>query len=439
MGLGTSAVRQIAEATSAGNQEMVARTVLAMRRAVLLFGGLVSCLLFLLRGEVSILTFGTDEFSPAIGWLALVPVIGAVAGGQSALLRGVRRMGDLARVTVLGGALGTLAGLPILVLGRGEGIAPYLLTVAASALAASWWYARKVEVLKTTLTVLATLREAREMVMLGGILMLAGLGTIGTGYLVKVLITRILGLPVSGLFEASSQLSNVYVGFILAAMGADFFPHLSSVSQDNPRSSQLINAQAEIGLLLAMPGILAVIALGPYVLQALYSSSFAEAFEILRWQAAGTFLRVVSWPLGFLFLARGSGSLFFLAETGSNLVHLALVYFGIHFFGVQGIGLAFFGTYLFLTAFNSFLAFRLIQFHWSRRNVAYLAGSALLLGVALVVSYAPSPPLAVVAGLVLTVGFAVPCSRRLYGLVGPERLAKRLGPRFARYLPGVRS
>ena len=120
--------------------------------------------------------------------------------------------------------------------------------------------------------------------------------------------TRQEGVYGAGQFQAATALAMVYVGFVLQAMGTDFYPRLTTVSDDNRKCNQLVNEQAEISILLALPGVLATLALAPWVIQMFYSSKFDKAAEILCWQVAGTFLQVNSWPMGFIILAKGRGA-----------------------------------------------------------------------------------------------------------------------------------
>ena len=46
-------------------------------------------------------------------------------------------------------------------------------------------------------------------------------------------------------------------------MGADFFPRLTAVARDKPESNRLVNEQVEVGMLVAGPGVLAMLAFAP--------------------------------------------------------------------------------------------------------------------------------------------------------------------------------
>ena len=120
------------------------------------------------------------------------------------------------------------------------------------------------------------------------------------------MVIRQMGLDAAGLYQAAFALSSVYVGFVLGAMGADYYPRLTAVSADNKKVNRLVNEQTEVSLLLALPGILGTLTFATWVIHLLYSAQFEPAVDILRWQILGVLGRVVSWPVGFVLLAKGS-------------------------------------------------------------------------------------------------------------------------------------
>ena len=424
LGIATSAVPRIAEAAAAGDDQAVARRVFVFRRLTILLGSASAISLFLLRRPIAQITFGNQDYVPALGLLALVPLFLVVSASQSGLIRAFRWIGDLARVSMLGIGAGTLLGLPLLFLWGEAGIAPYLVVIAGSTLLISWWYARRIAVAPVSLPWSQVLRDSRQMVSLGFVFMVSGFASLASTYLVKVLITRQIGLDAAGLFEASSALANIYVGFILGAMGADLLPHLASLAHDDLRSAGLINTQVTIGMLLAGPGLMAILALGPWVLTLLYSPEFTPAFAILRWQVLGTFLRVVTWPIGYLLIARGKGRLFFGVEISTNIVYVCatVLLLTASDWGVVSAGVAFSLMYVYLLVVITLVARRLIGFRWARNNgILFLI---LLAGTLIVFAATFSSSIIVSTGLGLLVSAAMGmyAVRRLINLVGPDAL-----------------
>jgi enterobacterial common antigen flippase len=342
MGIGESGVRQIAGALGSTNPEIVSKTIRTVRKMALLTGGVGLAAMFLLRTHISNITFGNSGHSYDVALLSFTIFFGAVSAGQTALIQGMRRIGDLAKVSIFGAVLGTAVSIPVVYIMGERGIAAYLIMVSAMSFLASWWYSSRIDVVVAEMSWRESFAEARPLLKLGLALMLGSLMAAGTQYLLRVIVVRSLGLSAAGAYHASTTLALVYVGIILNAMLTDFYPRLSSVADDHPLCRSLINKQIEIGVLLAVPGILAIMTFAPFVIVIFYSAKFVLAVDILRWQILGVLLQVVSWPMGFMLRAKGDGKLFLLTELFANIMHLSLAWIGITHFGLTGIGIAFF-------------------------------------------------------------------------------------------------
>ncbi len=368
MGIGTGGVREIAEAAGAGDARRIARTVTAVRRVVFGLGILGAILMAACSAPLSRLTFGTTEHAGEIALLSLVVAAGAVTEGYLAVLQGFRRMRDLARVAILGAIVSLALTAPILYFWRQNAVVALLLVVSGAALASAWWFARRVALAPVTLTWRETLREAEPFMRLGLASMSSAVVVAAIAYVIRVLIVRDLGFEAAGLYQSATALSGLYCGFILSAMGADFLPRLSSVASEDPASNRLVNEQAEVGLLLAFPGVCATLAFAPLIVELLYSGEFGPAGDVLRWQVLGVFLRVASWPMGYLLLAKRKATLYFWTELSYNLVHVGLLWIGMQLWGLPGTGLAFFGLYVYYSLLMYLVTRRLSGFAWSPAN-----------------------------------------------------------------------
>jgi PST family polysaccharide transporter len=373
MGINTSGVRQIAEAVGTGDNHRIACTVITLRRVAFYSGALGALLLLVFSKPLSLLTFGDSRHAAAIALLSLAAFFGDVSGGQGAVVQGMRRIADLARMSVLGALYGTVFSIVIIYLYHQHGVAeqgvvPALVCVAAMGILTSWWYARKVRVEPVQITLPQVMGEASALLKLGVVLMASGLMTLGAGYLVRILAVREISMEAAGFYQAAWVFGGLYVTFILQAMGTDFYPRLTAVAKEHEECNRLVNEQAEVGLLAACPGVLATLAFAPLVIQLFYSAKFWPAVEILRWFCLGMMLRVASWPMGFILLARGEGKLFFWTELLSNLVSVGLTWIGIRFFALNGIGMAFFVSYVVYLILIYSVVHRLCGFRWSKVN-----------------------------------------------------------------------
>jgi len=373
MGINSSGVRQIAEAVGTGDNECIARTVTTLRRVALLLGLGGAVLLAALCLPISQISFGDHQHAAAIACLSLVVLLSSVSGAQLALLQGVRRIGDLARASIWGGVWGTLASVIVVWLcwRAGDvrrGVVPSLVCVAVLGVVVSWWYSRKTQVERVAMRWADISAEVSELLKLGFVFMATGFMAMGVAFLVRIIVLRKIGEDAAGFYQSAWTLGGLYVGFILQAMGADFFPRLTAAAHDNVECNRLVNEQAEVGLLMAGPGIIGTLTFAPLVIQLFYSAKFGPAVEILRWICLGMVLRVASWPMSYVLLAKGARQTYFWSELAGNAVMIGLVWVCVLGFGLKGTGIAFFGSYV-LYWFLIYAIVRAVSgFRWSAAN-----------------------------------------------------------------------
>ncbi len=426
MGVNSSGVRQIAAAAGSGNPESIQRTAAVLRRTALVLGLSGGVLLAVLSQPVSRLTFGNDERAGAVALLSLAVLFKSVSDGQGALVQGLRRISDLARISVLGGLFGAAASVALVFAFGERGVAPSLIAVAGASLLCSWWFSRKVGLQTPALSAAELGQEAGALLRLGFAFMASGVLTMGAAYAVRLMIVRGVGFEAAGLYQSAWTIGGLYVGFILQAMGADFYPRLTAAIRDRAECNRLVNEQAEVSLLLAGPGIVATLAFAPLVVSLLYSSAFGPAVELLRWICLGATLQVITWPMGFIIVAEGRQGIFFWSEVAFTAIHLGTAWALVGRLGVNGAGVAFFLSYV----CHGLLVYPIVRwmtgFRWSAANrqlgLAFLTFIGLVFG-----SFYVLPVwLATAVGGLCALASAAYSLRALVRLLSPGRVPRGL-------------
>ena len=424
MGINSSGVRQIAEAAGSGDAQRLARTTTTLRRVAFCSGTIGALLLLALSKPISWLTFKDYQHTGSVALLALAVFFADVSQGQAALVQGMRRISDLARMSVLGAFYGTLFSIPIVYFFHEKGVVPALVCVAAAGILTSWWYSRKIRIERVALTMRQATEEISALLKLGVVFMTTGLMPLGAGYLVNIMVLRKFDLAAVGCYQAAAVLGGTYVGFITQAMAADFYPRLTAVASDDKECNRLVNEQAEVGLLLAGPGVLATLTFAPLVIWLFYSSTFAPAVEILRWICLGMMLRVASWPMAYILVAKGERKIYFWTELLSSGLFVFLVWVGLTVFGLNGSGIAFLGLYAAYWTGIYLVVSRLSGFRWSGANLRL--GATFTPGIAAVfVSWYFLPYIATaIIGVSLTALAGIYSLKTLCTLVSLERLPR---------------
>jgi antigen flippase len=431
MGVNSSGVRQIAEAAGSGDLRRIAETSQVLRRVSFVLGLVGALLMVVLARPVAVITFGNSAHTAAIAGLSGVVLLMLISAGQSARIQGLRRIRELAKVSVVSALGGTLLSIPLVYFLRERGVIPALIAVAATTLAASWWYSRQIPLKSVSVSSVDLRRESAALLKLGFAFMSSGLMTMGVAYVVRITVLRKVGMEATGLYQSAWTLGGLYVAFILQAMGADFYPRLTACIANREAANRLVNEQVEIGLLLAGPGVLATLTCAPLAIALFYSSRFLPAVEILRWICLGTLLQVVTWPMGYIIVAKARQSLFFWCEAAWAAVSLALAWVCISAFGLKGAGIAFFGSYIFHGVLIYSVIRRLSGFRWSaentRRCLMFFVGTA----AAFVAPYFLSFNQAVALGSVATLISAGYSVHVLLHLIPREHLP----PMLRKFLP----
>lgn len=373
MGVNSSGVRQIAEAVGSDDRERIALTTAVLRQTSIILGVLGAVLMVIFSRQISTVTFGNSQHSTAVCLLSLAVFFKLISAGQGALIQGMRRIADLAKMGVLGALFGTLISIPVVYVFREKGVVPALVGVAAMTIITSWWYSRKIEIRTPRVSMSQVCHEASALLKLGFAFMSSSLMTLGVAYAIRITVLRKVGFEATGLYQCAWTLAGLYVGFILQAMGADFYPRLTASAKDNAACNRLVNEQARVGLLLAGPGVIATLTFAPVVIALFYSTKFGAAVGVLRWICLGTVLQVITWPMGFIIIAKGKQNLFLLSEVAWAVVSLGLMWISITSFGLNGAGIAFFGSYV----FHGFLTYSIVRwlsgFRWSSENKQTIA------------------------------------------------------------------
>lgn len=379
MGIGTVGARQIAEAHAGEN----ARTLAVARRAMfwgsLLLAGAGALAVWSLRGLLAVHILGGIEHAAVVGWLALGVALSVAGASQGALIQGMRRIGDIARISVYGSILNTILGIGLLWQWGDAALWAFILIGPLFNFLLGHLYVSRLPKSQPGKVGVRELSEEWKMLLqLGVPFMGAGVAQTLVQLWIRVSVSDRLGLDAVGHFQAAWAISMQYIGFVLGAMGADYYPRLTGIIHEKAAAARLINEQTEIALLLSAPVFIAMIGLTPWVVHLLYSSAFVPTIEVLRWQILGDVLKVASWPLGFVILAAGAGKTFFWTEISTLLLMGGLVAGLVSVIGLQISGIAFLACYVYYLPLVYFLAWRRIQFIWSAANVKLLSATFLL-------------------------------------------------------------
>lgn len=340
MGFHVSAVREVSAAFEHGDKAAAAEAAHTVRAWLAVGAAVGMAVCVALAYPINRLIFGWGNHTLHIAMLA--PTVGAavVCCGEMAILKGLHRLGDIARVSVEG-VVATLAlSVPLYWLWGEAGIVPALFLSAAATLALTMRHSVREVPLVWRLPERWTAR-GRGMARLGLAFSVAALLNNGADMLVRSYLSHHASVAAVGLFNAAYMMVVVYGGMVFSAMETDFFPRLSAVNARQTTMNTTVNRQIEVSVLLAAP-LLAVFMLAmPLVVPLLYARSFMAMLPMAQVLVLAMYVRSVKLPIAYITLARGDSRGFIALDAAYDLYIMAFVWAGFRLRGLEGIGWAY--------------------------------------------------------------------------------------------------
>ena len=154
-----------------------------------------------------------------------------------------------------------------------------------------------------------------------------------------------------GYWQAVSKVSDAYLLFLTTAINIYYLPKLASTHERASLVLELRNAYRY--LLPAVVALAAVVyVLRGWVTRLLFSADFMSANALYAPQLVGDVIKIASFVLSYVMLAKAMTRLFVISECVFAATYLALVYVLTAHFGLVGAMYAFAINYLIYLAFN---------------------------------------------------------------------------------------
>ncbi len=347
MGIGAGLVCKSAHALAQEDHHRVGALVQATRLLSWGLGAVAMLTLIIFRIPISQLVLGGQEHAVSVVLIGLSLLFNLAGSMQTSILNAHHRVGALAKIGILNSLLGVGISLVFIWLWREQGIAPGIVGSAAVSWATSWFFLRREVNLSCTRPSHQAITEAAwSLLRFGGPYTASQLVGTGVQLALPLLVFYSLDQENVGFYRAAVAVANGYLGFLLIAMGQDYYPRVSA-SRDRPDELiHLVNQQHRLVMLLAVPIILGTLALAPYLVPVIYSPQFAPTIEVLEWLLIGDLFKFSSWTMGYVILAQSGSITLFLVELIAGVNILAFSWLGMLWFGIEGLGIAFLATYL---------------------------------------------------------------------------------------------
>lgn len=374
LGLDSSGIRDIATANSTGNKKMINESVAILKKWMTSLAVLAALICILFAYPIALWAFDGEETSTqtfAVAALSISVLFIMFGISRTVILQGMRKIPEMVKSNIWGNLIALLASIPLYYFWGTKGIVPSLILGSIIMFISISYFSKKIGVENVSIPFKYAYKKGRNMFKMGIFIVSASISETASMFILRSFISHQSGIEEVGIFMAAWTITNVYLALVLRSMGADFYPRLCAVASSNIRIRRLVNEQTHVILIVASPIIVGMLLVADYIIPLLYTSSFVEASELLRWQVFATFLKVISWPMGFILLAKGKGMMHFLTNLFFFFIYLGIGFSLYPVSGLKGIGIGYFVAYVFYLLSLMIITKYTSNFKW-RKNILRL-------------------------------------------------------------------
>ena len=321
LGVHMSVVKEVSQANLEEDRAVLAQ-ITKVLRTLLLISAIAGALLMVVFSPL-ITRFSVGDSKYGIFFLCLAPVVflNVLSSGEYALLQGIRKFKMLAYSSLILGLTSLISFISLK------------------------WFVSKTELHSLPLprvSLKQTLVRGKEIILLGIVMMLAGLfGTIAN-YGIASFISTTGSLQDVGLYHAANLIVMQCCMLVFTAMATDYYPKLAAaVSEGNVAVCRLVNQQTEVVLLIIAPVAVWLITVIPILITLLLTTEFMQAQMLMRYMSLAVIFRSVCFSIDYIAVAKGDKNYYFWLEGVFCNVKMMLFYMvAYHLWALDGLGYA---------------------------------------------------------------------------------------------------
>ncbi|MFA9238580.1 MAG: O-antigen translocase [Candidatus Paceibacteria bacterium] len=149
-----------------------------------------------------------------------------------------------------------------------------------------------------------------------------------------------LGWDRAGYWQGIWYISSMYLMIVTTSLGVYYLPKLSEIQDNSELKKEIFNGYKIIMPIVIVMSIF-IFLLKEYIILIAFSDKFMPMMELFAWQLTGDVIKIASWLLGYLMLAKAMTKVFIYTEIGFSVLFVLLSIYFINTFGLIGITYAF--------------------------------------------------------------------------------------------------
>jgi PST family polysaccharide transporter len=362
LGIGHGVIKYLSD----GSQSLEAKkSLLSTAFCISFCTSLVTSMgILIFHGEISRYLFKSNDYGEAVLLMGLAVSLIGLTQLMLQALNGFRQVRSMIIAKILASVLGVIATVALIYL---KGIHGALLAITVVQLigfivtvyfsSSKYWFSREF-LLQGFHSASAAKLSKYALMTFTSVLLL----NIRQLYLRDYIIVN-LSSDTAGIWQAVWKISDMFVSLITFSLSVYYLPKLSSISVDKELRSEIYKVYKFLLPIIILIS-LSIFLLRDFILAMLYTSDFIEARELFSCQLLGDGLKISSWLISFLMVAKAMYRTYIITEVLFSFMYICSSIVLVDGFGVIGTTYAHLLTYLFYFISMCFM-FRRVLFNKS--------------------------------------------------------------------------
>ena len=153
-----------------------------------------------------------------------------------------------------------------------------------------------------------------------------------------------LGWDAAGYWQAVWYISSMYLMVVTTALGTYYLPRLSEIKNKIELKSELINGYKVILPIVSFLA-LCIFILKDIIIILLFSNDFSPMRELFLWQLIGDVVKLASWLLGYILIAKAMYKTVIATELFFSVSFCVFTVFFVKAYGLEGVSMAYLANY----------------------------------------------------------------------------------------------
>ncbi|MDV2455981.1 O-antigen translocase [Acinetobacter towneri] len=308
--------------------------------SVLIFSLFFSIIILIYQKQLSIYIFQTVEYQSVFAWFAVFLVLFNLNALFLAILNGKKEILKLVTANIAGSVLSLLVTSVLAVQYHLYGALVALSIYQSLAFFVTLFLCYKANWFKISYLFGRIEPQIAKNFAAFAVMALVGAICVPLSQMViRSYLSQEFGLNYAGYWEAMIRLSAAYLMLVTTTLGVYYLPRLAELTHLDEIKKEVYSGYKFI-FPLAVVGGLSVYLLRDWIIALLFSQAFMPMRDLFLWQMIGDSLKIGSWILAYLMLAKAMTKLFVTTEILFALSSVGLTYLFTKLFGFEGVSIA---------------------------------------------------------------------------------------------------